>query len=175
MACRPRSPRTSSSGRCRRPPAPSDRRVARTPDPRARPWPRPATAVYGGAMGPRTPWLGLMVTTLLVGLGLTEDADGARGVETGVVLPVGVLVGGGLLVLAGTILEGVLPGPGPDRARVRRQHPGRTVDGGGADAAGRSLRAARLAAARDASPDCVRHTGAPRRTTRGDSSSVGAR
>ena len=62
-------------------------------------------------MGPRTPWLGLMVTTLLVGLGLTEDADGARGVETGVVLPVGVLVGGGLLVLAGTILEGVLPGP----------------------------------------------------------------
>ena len=32
-------------------------------------------------MGPRTPWLGLMVTTLLVGLGLTEDADGARGVE----------------------------------------------------------------------------------------------
>src|SRR6478609_5231589 len=111
MACRPRSPRTSSSGRCRRPPAPSDRRVARTPDPRARPWPRPATAVYGGAMGPRTPWLGLMVTTLLVGLGLTEDADGARGVEAGVVLPVGVLVGGGLLVLAGTILEGVLPGP----------------------------------------------------------------
>ena len=62
-------------------------------------------------MGPRTPWLGLMVTTLLVGLGLTEDADGARGVETGVVLPVGVLVGGGLLVLAGTILEGVLPVP----------------------------------------------------------------
>jgi len=52
-----------------------------------------------------------MVTTLLVGLGLTEDADGARGVENGVVLPVGVLVGGGLLVLAGTILEGVLPGP----------------------------------------------------------------
>ena len=62
-------------------------------------------------MGPRTPWLGLMVTTLLVGLGLTEDADRARGVETGVLLPVGVLVGGGLLVLAGTILEGVLPGP----------------------------------------------------------------
>jgi hypothetical protein len=62
-------------------------------------------------MGPRTPWLGLMVTTLLVGLGLTEDADRARGVETGVLLPVGVLVGGGLLVLAGTILESVHPGP----------------------------------------------------------------
>jgi len=62
-------------------------------------------------MGPRTPWLGLMVTTLLVALGLTEDADGSRGLETGVVLPVGVLVGGGLLVLAGTILEGVLPAP----------------------------------------------------------------
>ena len=52
-----------------------------------------------------------MVTMLLVGLGLTEDADRARGVEAGVLLPVGVLVGGGLLVLAGTILEGVLPRP----------------------------------------------------------------
>jgi len=52
-----------------------------------------------------------MVTMLLVGLGLTEHTDGARGIEAGVVLPVGVLVGGGLLVLAGTILEGVLPRP----------------------------------------------------------------
>jgi hypothetical protein len=53
-----------------------------------------------------------MVTTLLVGLGLTEDADASRGDDARVaLLPVGVLVGGGLLVLAGTILEGVLPWP----------------------------------------------------------------
>ena len=115
----PRPPGVGSSWSARRrhcspcscPPARSDGSTSRTPDRRARAWPRPTTPVYGGAMGPRTPWLGLMVTTLLVGLGLTEDADGARGVETGVVLPVGVLVGGGLLVLAGTILEGVLPVP----------------------------------------------------------------
>jgi hypothetical protein len=53
-----------------------------------------------------------MVTTLLVGLGLTEDADASRGDDPRVaLLPIGVLVGGGLLVLAGTILEGVLPWP----------------------------------------------------------------
>ena len=52
-----------------------------------------------------------MVTTLLVGLGLTEDEASARGSESWVTLPLGVLVGGGLLVLAGTILEGVLPWP----------------------------------------------------------------
>jgi hypothetical protein len=68
-------------------------------------------------MGPRTPWLGLMVATLLVGLGLTEDAGPARGdglvpSASAAILPLGVLVGGGLLVLAGTILEGVLPWPG---------------------------------------------------------------
>jgi hypothetical protein len=62
-------------------------------------------------MGRRTPWLGLMVATLLVGLGLTEDDDLARGDALPVSLPVGVLVGGGLLVLAGTILESVLPYP----------------------------------------------------------------
>src|SRR5690349_3338489 len=62
-------------------------------------------------MGPRTPWLGLMVTTLLVGLGLTEDEGASRGGESWVTLPLGVLVGGGLLVLAGTILQGVLPWP----------------------------------------------------------------
>ena len=53
-----------------------------------------------------------MVTTLLVGLGLTEDAGASRGDDTRLaLLPIGVLVGGGLLVLAGTILEGVLPWP----------------------------------------------------------------
>jgi hypothetical protein len=53
-----------------------------------------------------------MVTTLLVGLGLTEDAGAPRGDDARVaLLPIGVLVGGGLLVLAGTILEGVLPWP----------------------------------------------------------------
>ena len=79
-------------------------------------------------MAPRTPWLGLMVTTLLVGLGLTEGGSGPRtapgaaeavvagaasaaGGASMVTLPVSVLVGGGLLVLAGTVLEGVLPGP----------------------------------------------------------------
>ncbi|HYN67666.1 MAG TPA: hypothetical protein VES93_12315 [Ornithinibacter sp.] len=63
-------------------------------------------------MGPRTPWLGLLVATLLVGLGLTEDAGAARAGAPGAVVPVGVLVGGGLLVLAGTILQGVLPWSG---------------------------------------------------------------
>jgi len=69
-------------------------------------------------MGSRTPWLGLLVATLLVGLGLTEGtsvtrggASGATG-ATGATLPVAVLVGGGLLVLAGTILQGVLPWSG---------------------------------------------------------------
>jgi len=62
-------------------------------------------------MGSRTPWLGLMVTTLLVGLGLTEDEASTRASGSWVTLPLGVLVGGGLLVLAGTILEGVLPWP----------------------------------------------------------------
>jgi hypothetical protein len=52
-----------------------------------------------------------MVTTLLVGLGLTEDDGASRGDGSWVTLPLGVLVGGGLLVLAGTILEGVLPWP----------------------------------------------------------------
>ena len=58
-----------------------------------------------------------MVAILLVGLGLTEDAGPARGdglvpSSSAAILPLGVLVGGGLLVLAGTILEGVLPWPG---------------------------------------------------------------
>ena len=58
-----------------------------------------------------------MVAILLVGLGLTEDAGPARGdglvpSPSAAMLPLGVLVGGGLLVLAGTILEGVLPWPG---------------------------------------------------------------
>jgi len=58
-----------------------------------------------------------MVATLLVGLGLTEDDGAARGdglvpSASAAMLPLGVLVGGGLLVLAGTILEGVLPWPG---------------------------------------------------------------
>jgi hypothetical protein len=57
-----------------------------------------------------------MVATLLFGLGLTEDAGPARGdvllpSASTAMLPLGVLVGGGLLVLAGTILEGVLPWP----------------------------------------------------------------
>jgi hypothetical protein len=51
-----------------------------------------------------------MVTTLLVGLGLTE-AGGPTRDDGAALLPLGVLVGGGLLVLAGTILEGVLPWP----------------------------------------------------------------
>jgi hypothetical protein len=66
-----------------------------------------------------------MVATLLVGLGFTEGGAAARGDEVDAtaaaaaattattasvaMLPLGVLVGGGLLVLAGTILEGVLP------------------------------------------------------------------
>jgi hypothetical protein len=63
-------------------------------------------------MGPRTPWLGLLVATLLVGLGLTEGAGATRSGAPGAVVPVGVLVGGGLLVLAGTILQGILPWSG---------------------------------------------------------------
>ncbi len=69
-------------------------------------------------MGPRTPWLGLLVATLLVGLGLTEGAGATRAAvvtapsaASAGVLSLGVLIGGGLLVLAGTILEGVLPWP----------------------------------------------------------------
>lgn len=63
-------------------------------------------------MGPRTPWLGLLVATLLVGLGLTEGASDTHGGLPGASVPVAVLVGGGLLVLAGTILQGVLPWSG---------------------------------------------------------------
>jgi hypothetical protein len=53
-----------------------------------------------------------MVATLLVGLGLTEGADATRTGAPGAAVPVGVLIGGGLLVLAGTILQGVLPWSG---------------------------------------------------------------
>lgn len=52
-----------------------------------------------------------MVSTLLVALGLTEDADAAREGGGALSLPLGVLLGGGLIVLAGTILESVHPGP----------------------------------------------------------------
>ena len=96
---------------------------------------------------------------------------------TAVVLPVGVLVGGGLLVLAGTILEGVLPWP----ALVL------TALGCGASIPAALWTVfvpmllvaffvrARLAAAGDDAPVRVGHTGASRRMTWGRSGAVGAR
>jgi hypothetical protein len=62
-------------------------------------------------MGRRTWWLGIAVGSLLLALGVAETVRVVTGDSGGLAFWFGTLVGGGTLVLAGTLLAERMPGP----------------------------------------------------------------
>ncbi len=71
----------------------------------------PRALAYRVRVGRRTWWLGIGVGCLLLALGVAETVRAVTSGDGGVAFWFGTLVGGGALVVAGTLLAERMPGP----------------------------------------------------------------